>query len=180
MEMAGESSSIIFDDALYQASDCTQAVAGSVGPLYYADVKVAATPGRALIDTGSPATIMSFKLFKTIGKAANISSNSLLPVDPGFMLKDYNQRTIPIGAKVNLEIGWKDASVTVAVYLAEMYGEPFLLGTNAVMPLGLMTPDPGVKAIGTENTEDSRSRLGLGFGTFFRYGICMLHAWIGT
>ena len=42
------------------ATDCT----GSVGPLYYADVKVAAIPGKALIDTGSPATIMSFKLFK--------------------------------------------------------------------------------------------------------------------
>ena len=109
------------------ATNCTKAVA-----LYYADVKVAAIPGRALIDTGSPATIMSFKLFNSTGKAANISSNSLLPVDPGFMLKDYSQRTIPIGAKVNLEIGWKDASVIVPVYLAETYGEPFLLGTNAV------------------------------------------------
>ena len=140
------------------ATNCTKAVAGSVGPLYYADVKVAAIPGRALIDTGSPATIMSFKLFKSMGKAANISSNSLLPVDPGFMLKDYSQRTIPIGAKVNLEIGWKDASVIVPVYLAETYGEPFLLGTNAAMPLGLMTPDSGVKATGTENTEDSGPR----------------------
>ena len=71
------------------------------------------------------------------------------------MLKDFSQRTIPIGAKVNLEIGWKDASVTVPVYLAETYGEPFLLGTNAAMPLGLMTPDLGVKV---ENTEDSGPR----------------------
>ena len=53
----------------------------------------------------SPATIMSFELFKTIGKAANISSNSFLPLDPDFTLVDYSQRTIPIGAKVNLKIG---------------------------------------------------------------------------
>ena len=72
-----------------------KAVAGSVHPLYYADVQVARTPARALIDTGSPATIMSFK---TIGKSANITSTSLLPVDPGFILKDYSHRTIPIGA----------------------------------------------------------------------------------
>ena len=111
------------------ATNCTKAVAGSVGSLYYADVKV-----------------------------ANISSDSLLPVDPGFMLKDYSQRTIPIGAEVNLEIGWKDASVIVPVYLAKTYGEPFLLGINAAVPLGLMTPDSGVKATGTENTEDSGPR----------------------
>ena len=79
------------------ATDCTKAVAGCIGPLYYADaaVKVAAIPGRALIDAGSPATIMSFKLFKTIGIVANMSFNSLLPVDPGFMLKDYSQRDYP-------------------------------------------------------------------------------------
>ena len=41
------------------ATNCTKAVAGSVGPLYYADVKLVAIHGRALIDTGSPATIMS-------------------------------------------------------------------------------------------------------------------------
>jgi len=84
-----------------------KAVAGSLGPLYYADVRVAGTPVKALIDTGSPATILSFELFKTTGKAANISSDSLLPVDGDVALKDYSQRTIPIGAKVNLEIDWQ-------------------------------------------------------------------------
>ena len=46
-------------------------------------------------------------------------------------------------------------SVTVPVYLAETYGEPFLVGNNA---LGLKTPDPGVKATRTKNTEDSGPR----------------------
>ena len=97
-----------------------------------------------------------FELYKTIGKAACISSNSLLPVDPDFTLKDYSRRIIPIGATVNLVIGWKDTSVTVPVYLAEKYGEPFLLGTNAI--LGLMTPDPGVEGTGMENADCSRPK----------------------
>ena len=125
-------------------------VAGAVGPLYYADVQVAGTSVKALLDSGSSATIMSFELFKTIGKAANIPADSLLPVDWDLTLKDYSQRTIPVGAKVHLEIGWKDRSTTVPVYLADTQGEPCLLGTNAVMPLGLMTPDSGVEATGPE------------------------------
>ena len=44
------------------------------------------------------------------------------------------------------------------MYLAETYGEPFLLGTNAAMPLGLMTPDRGVKTTRTKNTETSGPR----------------------
>ena len=61
-----------------------KAVAGSVGPLLRG-----CSSGRVSTDTGSPATIMSFELFKTIGKAANISSNSLLPIDLDFTLKNY-------------------------------------------------------------------------------------------
>ena len=89
-------------------------------------------------------------MYKTIGKVANI------PVDPDFTLKDYSQRTIPIGAKVNLVIEWKDTSVTVPMYLTEKYGEPFLLGTNAT--LGLMTPDPGLEGTGVENADCSRPK----------------------
>ena len=75
---------------------------------------------------------MYFDLFRSMGKA---SSMSLLPVDPDITLKEYSQRTIPIGARVNLEIGWKDTSVTVPMYLIETSGEPFLLGTNTAIPL---------------------------------------------
>ena len=49
-----------YNDKVYvgavTATNWTKAVAGSVGPFYYADVEVA-IPGRVLIDTGSPATM---------------------------------------------------------------------------------------------------------------------------
>ncbi len=122
------------------------AVSGAVGPLFYSEVKVAGQPVRALIDTGSSATILSFDLFKKIGKVANIPPHSLLSVD--MLLRDYSRRLIPIGARVILDISWKGESTTVLVYLRSEAGsgEQCLLGMNAIIPLGLMTPGAGVEA----------------------------------
>ncbi len=117
------------------------AVSGAVGSLFYSEVKVAGQPVRALIDTGSSATILSFDLFKKIGKVANIPPHSLLPVD--MLLRDYSGRLIPIGARVILDISWKGESTSVPVYLRSEAGsgEQCLLGTNAIIP-----PGAGVEA----------------------------------
>ena len=44
---------------------------------------------------------------------------------------------------MDLELEWQGKSVTATVYLhsyLEAQGEPYLLGTNVVIPLGLMVP----------------------------------------
>ena len=123
----------------------TDTVTGALGPLYYAEVKIAGVPVEALLDAGSSASILSFDLFQKIGHAAGITVDALKP--PKATLRDYSQRPIPIGAQVELKFEWKGSRVTAPVYLRSnqgTIGEPCLLGTNVVMPLGLMIPGPGV------------------------------------
>ena len=66
---------------------------------------------------------------------------------PNITLRDYSRRRIPIFAKVDLEFHYQDKHIITAVYLRSDQGtasEPCLLGTNVVIPLGLMVPGPGV------------------------------------
>ena len=96
---------------------------------------MAGVPVKGLIDTGSGATILSFGLFKRIGKVANIPSSSLYPV--GLILRDYNRNPIPMGAQVDLEVSWKDRSIKVPVHICsdtDLDDEPCLLGSNVVIP----------------------------------------------
>ena len=82
----------------YAAKGDVNQVAGAVGPLYYVTVSIA---GEPVVNTGSSATILSFKLFKRIGKKANIPVTALSA--PDVVLRDYSQRPIPVGAKVDLQ-----------------------------------------------------------------------------
>ena len=116
------------------------AVSGSLGPLYYTTVNVAGVPIEAMVDPGSSATIMSFDLFKKIGHKAGIPKEALKP--PDLMLRDYSRRPIPIGARVNVTFEWQGRSVEATVYLRSD------IGTNVVIPLGMMTPAPGVEPRG--------------------------------
>ena len=145
--------------ACYDQSLEVSNVAGALGPLYYAEVTVAGTPVEALIDPGSSATILSFDLFMRIGKTAGITSKELRP--PRVTLRDYNGRPIPIGAQVDLQFEWKGTSVTAPVYLRTEKGdtrsEQCLLGTNVVMPLGLMVPGEGIQARGEAKDTEPRS-----------------------
>ena len=99
---------------LYQSADVTT-VTGAIGPLYYATVTVEGTAIRALVDPGSSATLMSFKLFQKIGKAARIPASALQK--PDIMLRDYSQSAITIGACVHLTVSFQNSSVTVPVYI---------------------------------------------------------------
>ena len=130
----------------YQPSAEVDAVSGSLGPLYYAKVIVAGTPSEAMVDPGSSATIMSFELFRQIGMKAKIPVEALKR--PDVVLRDYSKRPVPIGACVDLELG---KSVTTTVYLRSdlgTQGEPFLLGTNVLIPFGLMVSGVGVAPLG--------------------------------
>jgi len=96
-----------------------------------------------MVDPGSSATNMSFELFKKVGKAAGIPKSSLQI--PKVILHDYSQRPIPISAESL--IGRVTKQITAPVYICSdigLQGEPFLLGTNVVIPLGLMVPGNGV------------------------------------
>jgi len=122
------------------------AVSGLVGPLYFTQVEIAGIPMETVVDPGSSATLLYFELFKSIGKQAQIPPDALK--FPDIILRDYSQRPIPIGARVDLSITWQGKTVTTPVYLRSdlgMTGEPCLLGTNVVIPLGMMVPAPGVQ-----------------------------------
>ena len=77
-------------------------VSGAIGPLNYAEVKVGDVAINAMVDPGLSATIMSFELFKKVGKAAGIPKSALQI--PKVILRDYSQRPIPISAEVEIVI----------------------------------------------------------------------------
>ena len=54
-------------------------VTGAVGPLYYCTVMVEGQPVRAMVNTGSSASILSFEMFCANGKKAGIPMSSLYP-----------------------------------------------------------------------------------------------------
>ncbi len=122
---------------VYEAGAEVDQVTGPVGALYYCQVKIEGEPVEALVDTGSAATVLSFDVFKAIGAKAKIPVSALSR--PDITLRDYSQRPIPIGAKVNLKFEYQGKSVIAPVYLVSKEGagsELCLLGTNVVVPLG--------------------------------------------
>ena len=128
-------------DPVLNGPEGVDTVAGAVGPLYYCNVNIAGEPVEAMVDTGSSATIMSFDLFKKIGRKAGIAMGALS--QPDVTLRDYSQRPIPVGAKVDLEGEFNGKKMTATVYLrgsGSTESESLLLGTNVVITLGLMSP----------------------------------------
>ena len=120
-------------------------MSGYVGPLYYATVVIKKVPVRAMVDPGSSAIIISFEKFKEIGMQIGMQPDSLKRSN--LTLYDYSQKPIPVGATVELTFKWKEQEVTTQVYIRAQgnKGEPCLLGTNVVIPLGLMKPDPDLE-----------------------------------
>ena len=109
--------------------------------------------------------IHSFQLFKQIGKQAKIPSSALRK--PDHPLHHYSQRLVPIGVQVDLTLLWQGKTVKFPVYVRNDEcgsGEQCLLGTNVVIPLGLMTPTPGVEPKGQESLEQA-ARIQLPGGT---------------
>lgn len=54
--------------AAYNTVAKVDTITGALGPLYYATVFIAGSPVEALVDSGSPATIMSFPFSRSLGK----------------------------------------------------------------------------------------------------------------
>ena len=51
-------------------------------------------------------------------------------------------------AQVDMDISWKEKSITVSVHIhSDPDGEPCLLGNNVAIPLGLMVPGEGIVAL---------------------------------
>ena len=67
-------------------------VAGAVGPLYYCTVNIAGEPIKAMVDTGSSATILSWEVFQAIGRKTKVPVSALYK--PEVTLRDYSQRPI--------------------------------------------------------------------------------------
>ena len=70
--------------------------------------------------SGSSATNMSFELFRKIGTKTKIPVEAVKR--PDATLRDYNQRPIPIGACIDLELEWQGKSVNTTVYLRSDLG----------------------------------------------------------
>ena len=83
------------------------AVSGSLGPFYYTTINIAGSPVEAMVDPESSSTIISFGLFRRIGREAGIPTDAMQP--PDMVLRDYSQRPIPIGAKVDMKF-WRQLS----------------------------------------------------------------------
>lgn len=91
--------------AAYSMEGSVDVVSGALGPLFCASISIAGTSVEALVDPGSSATIMSFELFKKVGKAAGIPREAMRL--PEITLRDYSRRPIPIFAVVDLEFEWQ-------------------------------------------------------------------------
>ena len=129
----------------YETTASVDQIAGAVGPLCYATVEIAGESVKAMVDTGSSATVLSFELFSKIGKNAKIPATALSK--PDVVLRDYNRRPIPVGAKVDLTFRYCGKSVVAPVYVragGHDESETCLLGTNVIFALGLMEPAVGV------------------------------------
>ncbi len=128
---------------VYKASARVDQVTGPVRALYYCRMEIRRGTGGC---HGRHAMVLSFDVFKAIGAKANIPVSALSR--PNVTVRDYSQRPIPIGVNVNLEIAYHGKSVIAPVYLTSndsVRAEPCLLGTNVVMPLGLMSPANGME-----------------------------------
>ena len=90
-------------------------IAGAVGPLCYTTVEIAGESVKAMVDTGSSAMVLSFELFSKIGKNAKIPATALSK--PDVVLRDYNRRPIPVGAKVDLTFRYCRKSAVAPVYV---------------------------------------------------------------
>ena len=129
----------------YKAHITVDQIAGAVGPLCYADVEIEGQEVEAMVDTGSSATIISFALFKRLGKSAGVPAAALSR--PDVVLHDYNGKPIPVGAKVELTFRYHGRVVTAPVYIksdGHEEVESCLLGTNVIFALQLMQPAAGV------------------------------------
>ncbi len=102
-----------------------------------------------MLDTGSSVNIISKSLFFKIGKADKIPAEALQ--QPDIPLKDYNQNTIPVTARVSLEIRAKDHVIHVPVYILPGAKPACLLGLSVVCDLDLVSLAPEV----TLNDEDT-------------------------
>ena len=63
-----------------------------------------------------------------------------------------------MGARVNLEISWKEKSITVPVHIrsaSDPGGESCLLGSNVAILLGLVVPGEGLEASNLEHQQGS-------------------------
>ena len=102
----------------------------SVGPLYYATVVMEKISVRAMVNPGSPATTVSFRL-KTLRKLAciwgYIQPDSLKHLNLNLTLYDYSQKPIPVGASVELTFKWKEQKVTTYVSVRSGSRQPCLL-----------------------------------------------------
>ena len=99
----------------YEGKASVDKVAVAVCPLYYYTVNIAGEHVKAMVDTGSSATILSWDVFQAIGRKAQVSASALYK--PDVTLRDYSQRPNLVGAMVDLEVEFCGKSVVVLIYL---------------------------------------------------------------
>ena len=76
----------------YHSSAGVDEVTGALGPLYFVKVTMEGAPVDGMIDPELSATIISFDLFKKVGREARIPSSALEVSH--VTLRDYSQNPI--------------------------------------------------------------------------------------
>lgn len=123
------------DDAEFQQLQKSSREWWSLWTLY--DSEVLGSPIETLVDPGYSASITSFQ---KINPKAGIRTEDLRPANMIFRNYSYNQ--IMIRGQVELEFAWQ-----LFLHSDQEEEESLLLGTNVVIPLGLiMQPATGVEA----------------------------------
>ena len=123
-------------------------VTGSVGPLYYCEVKIAGQPVEALINSGSSTTVMTFRLLQRNARDAQLSVDVL--EKPDVILRNYNQHPLRIEAFTKLEVTYKGKRVLAPIYIdsENKPTESCKLGTNLLLSLGILSVSKDVKIRG--------------------------------
>jgi hypothetical protein len=137
---------------LHRMSGKDGGTGGGLGPTIYTKVCVNGVPAKTLIDTGSPATIISLEFVMSImmGERRKTQSREQWKIDtlkrltpPTVSLRNYGGHPLAVIAQTPLQLSYGDRSIDTTVLIQKGAPNQLLLGTDVLSDLGfvLMTED---------------------------------------
>ena len=119
---------------------------GSLGPIVQMSISVNGLPTQALLDTGSPASIMSLKFaleilkqdrpkFDDLNQWKRYALSRLEPTS--ILLKNYGGEPLNIIGQMEVKLSLSNAVVTAVVQVQKDASVDLLLGTDLLVSLGI-------------------------------------------
>ena len=134
-------------DVLHSVSRVGDNTGGRLGPSVYTEVSVNGVPTRTLLDTGSPATIVSleFVMSVMVGERKEGQSKEQWKIDtlrrlsrPDVTLKNYGGHPLDIIAQMPLRLSHGDRTMEATVLIQKGAPNQLLLGTDVLGDLGFV------------------------------------------